>query len=413
MIGTGVFTSVGFQLGSLQNTWTILILWICGGLLALFGAFAYAELGTNFKESGGDYIYLSRIFHPLLGYLSAWAGLTVGFSAPIALAAMAFTKYLTPFGLENNLWLAIGVIVLIALMHSFTIRHSSRFHNATTAIKVAFILVLIVVGFVFPPKAENALLFDDSFTGEIFTGGFAVSMIYVSFAYTGWNAAAYVADEIDYPGKNLPRALVQSTLFVAVTYVLFQYVLLRHAGVGELQNREEVTYISFTNVLGETGGKWVSVFIAIQLVATISSYLWVGPRVTWAMASENRAWKILSGKNKHGIPVAATWAQVVMSIILTLTGSFEKVLLYSGFVLQLMASLTVATSLFIKNPKPGSFRSPFKPTLQIIFLLFNTAVLIFTVVTRPVETLFGLGLLLVGAGIYMVDKRGATVNRES
>ena len=202
MIGTGVFTSLGFQLSSLQNTWTILLLWLAGGLLALFGAFAYAELGTHFKESGGDYIYLSRIFHPMLGYLSAWAGLTVGFSAPVALAAMAFTKYLAPFGLQNNVWLAISIIIMIGLMHSFTIRHSSRFQNITTIIKVMFIVTLIILGFAITGNGNNAFNFSNSWQQEILKPGFAVSMIYVSFAYIGWNAAAYVADEIDYPGKT-------------------------------------------------------------------------------------------------------------------------------------------------------------------------------------------------------------------
>ena len=145
MIGTGVFTSVGFQLSAVQNTWSILLLWLLGGLLSLFGAFAYAELGTHFKESGGDYIYLSRVFHPLVGYLSAWAGLTVGFSAPVALAAMAFTKYLSPFGLQGNLYLAIGIIMLIGLLHSFTIRHSSKLQNISTLIKIIFIVVLVVI----------------------------------------------------------------------------------------------------------------------------------------------------------------------------------------------------------------------------------------------------------------------------
>ena len=284
MIGTGVFTSVGFQLSAVQNTWTIILLWLAGGILSLFGAFAYAELGTHFKESGGDYIYLSRVFHPVLGYLSAWTVLTAGFSAPVALAAIAFTKYMAPFGIANNLWIAIGIIILTGLMHSFTIRHSSRFQNVTTVIKVLFIVCLIILGFIFPGNSENALLFDDTWKNEIRTSGFAVSMIYVSFAYVGWNAAAYVSDEIDNPQKNLPRALIGSTLFVAVAYILFQYILLKNATVAELAGKEEVTFISFTNLLGSTGGKWVSIFIAIQLIATISSYLWVGPRVTWAMA---------------------------------------------------------------------------------------------------------------------------------
>jgi len=180
MIGTGVFTSVGFQLSSVQNSYTILLLWVVGGFLALFGAFAYAELGTHFKESGGDYIYLSRVFHPLLGYLSAWAGLTVGFSAPVALAAMAFTKYLAPFGLQGNVWLAVGIIIIIGLMHSFTIHHSSRFQNVTTIIKVLFIVCLIVLGFILPNNINNALNFSDSWQHELLKPGFAVSMVYVS-----------------------------------------------------------------------------------------------------------------------------------------------------------------------------------------------------------------------------------------
>lgn len=404
MIGTGVFTSVGFQLSSLQNTWVILLLWLIGGILALFGAFAYAELGTNFKESGGDYVYLSRIFHPLLGYLSAWAGLTVGFSAPVALAAMAFTRYLSPFGLQNNQWLAIAVIIVIGLMHSFTIRHSSRFQNSTTLIKVLFIICLIVLAFLLPGQQNNALNFDNTWKHELLQPGFAVSMVYVSFAYTGWNAAAYVADEINNPTKNLPRSLIGSTLFVSVIYILFQFVLLKNAAITELQGKEEVTFISFRHLLGETGGKWVSIFIAVQLVATISSYLWVGPRVTWAMAKENKLWKPLSKRNKHGIPVAAVWTHVIISIALSLSGSFEKVLLYAGFVLQLMASLTVATSIFIKSPLPGSFKSPLRPFLQIIFLIFNAYVLWFTFVSRPTESMIGIGILLIGGIIYFFDK---------
>ncbi|MFT3935339.1 MAG: amino acid permease [Chitinophagaceae bacterium] len=404
MIGTGVFTSLGFQLATVQNTWTILLLWLFGGVLALFGAFAYAELGTHFKESGGDYIYLSRLFHPLLGYLSAWAGLTVGFSAPVAMAAMAFTKYLAPFGLQNNVWLAIALILLIGLMHSFTIKHSSRLQNVTTVLKVLFIVVLIVIGILLPGNGVNGFKYDNSWMHEITTPGFAVSMIYVGFAYAGWNAAAYVVDEIDNPIKNLPRSLIGGAVFVAASYVFFQYVLLKHASAASMVNKEEVAFIAFDNLLGSAGGKWVSVFIAIQLLATISSYLWVGPRVTHAMAKEYHLWKPLSKVNNHGIPVPAVWAHVVISIVLALTGSFERILLYAGFVLQLMATLTVATSLFIRDKNPSAFKSPLKPLLQIIFLLFNAWVLIFTLYDRPIESLIGLGILFAGAVIFYFDK---------
>ena len=413
MIGTGVFTSIGFQLSAVQNTWSILLLWLLGGLLALFGAFAYAELGTHFKESGGDYIYLSRVFHPLMGYLSAWAGLTVGFSAPVALAAMAFTKYLSPFGLNGNIYLAIGIILLIGLLHSFTIRHSSKLQNFSTLIKIGFIVLLVVTGFLIQGNVNTALNWSNSWKHEVMQSGFAVSMVYVAFAYTGWNAAAYVVDEIEDPSKNLPRALIGSTLFVAIVYILFQLVLMKNASVTQLQGKEEVTFIAFDNLLGSAGGKWVSIFIAIQLVATISSYLWVGPRVTWAMASENKLWKPLAKKNKHGIPVAAIWAHVTISILLTLTGSFERILLYAGFVLQLMGSLTVATSLFLPKNNDATFKSPFKPVLQILFLLFNAWVLVFTLIDRPAESLIGLAVLGLGGIIYYFDKPSISVDEGS
>jgi APA family basic amino acid/polyamine antiporter len=269
---------------------------------------------------------------------------------------------------------------------------------------VLFIISLICIGLFIPGAGMNAFNYGNSWRHEIITPGFAVSMIYVGFAYTGWNAAAYIVDEIDNPAKNLPRALIGSTLFVAASYILFQFVLLKHASAAAMADKEEVTFIAFNNLLGSTGGKWVSVFIAIQLVATISSYLWVGPRVTRAMAKEYKLWRPLAKINAHGIPVAAVWLHVLISILLALTGSFERILLYAGFVLQLMASLTVATSLFIRDKNPGSFKSPFKPLLQIVFLLFNTWVLIFTLADRPVESLIGIGILLVGGVIYYFDK---------
>jgi basic amino acid/polyamine antiporter, APA family len=404
MIGTAVFTSLGFQLQSVQNTITIIILWFVGGLLALMGAFAYAELGTHFKQNGGDYVYLSKIFGPLYGYLSAFTGLTVGFSAPVALAAMAFTKYLQTIGVVGyEKTIATALIVVIAFALSFSNRHSSVFQNFTTLIKVLFIIVLIVLGISISSQSTGSFLFTNSWQQEVGTGGFAVSMIYVSFAYSGWNAAAYVAGDIKNQRKNLPLALVASSIFVTIAYVLMQMMLLKHATVQQLVGKEEVSFIAFNNLFGTNGGRWVSVFIAIQLLATISSYLWVGPRVTQAMAADFTLFKLLGKTNKNNIPVYAVWAHALVAILLTLTGSFEKVMLYAGFVLQLMFTLTVATSLFLKNKTEASYKSPFRPWLQIIFLLFNTGVLVFTFIDKPVQSTWGLVLLLVGGILFKID----------
>jgi len=220
-------------------------------------------------------------------------------------------------------------------------------------------------------------------------------MIFVTYSYTGWNAAAYIVDEIKDPVRNLPRALIMSTLVIIVLYTLFQLVLLKHSPISELQNKEEVSFISFQNLWGNNGGRWVSFFIALQLIATISSYLWVGPRVTWAMSKNHFLWRSLSGLNVHGIPVRALWLHAIISIGLALSGSFEQILIYAGFVLQLMSALTVATSLFVKTRK-DEFRTPLKPLPQILFLVFSAWVLVFTAIDKPLESIIGIAIVLAG-----------------
>lgn len=375
-----------------------MLLWMGGGIIALCGALAYAELGAHFRQTGGDYIFLSRVFHPLMGYLSAWAGLTIGFSAPIALAAIAFIKYLAPLISLSPLMaklVAVSVVLLITVMHSRNLKFSSLFQNSSTVLKIGFLLLLIMAGAFVPAASPASIITGPGWTREITTTGFAVSMIFVTYAYTGWNAAAYIVGEMKDPQKNLPRALIVSTLLIIGLYTSFQWVLLRHAPVSLLQGKEEVSYLSFLQLWGEKGAKWVSFFIALQLIATISSYLWVGPRVTWSMASAHHHWQPLAKQNRHGIPVPALWLHAGISIALMLSGSFEQILVYAGFILQLMTALTVATSLFIK-PEPGAFKTPLKPLPQYIFLVFSVWVLVFTAIDKPMESLIGIGITVAG-----------------
>ncbi|MBV6646464.1 MAG: amino acid permease [Cyclobacteriaceae bacterium] len=404
MIGTGVFTSLGYQLVDIHNTWSIILLWMIGGGLALIGAFTYAELGTHFKESGGDYVYLSKIFHPFTGYLYAWVSLTVGFSAPIALSAIAMTSYLSPLGgAIFNDFFGISVILILTAIHSVSIKQTGRFQDISTLIKLLFVLVLIILGFSMIPFENHALNWDRSWRSEFFLPGFAVSLIFVSYAYVGWNSASYVVGEIRSPKKNLPKALIFSTLLVMVLYVLLQVVFLRHASLSELSGQVEVATISFSNIYGANGAIWVSAFIAIQLVATISGYLWVGSRVTHAMAKEHALWKPIVPTNSRGIPVRALWLQSAISIFLTLTGSFEQMLLYAGFVLQLMGTLTVASLLWLKK-KEGIFTSPLRPYIQIIFILFSIWILAYTAYAQPMESLIGIGILVIGGITYFLKK---------
>ncbi len=402
MIGTGVFTSLGFQLVDVQNTWTIIILWVLGGLLALIGAFTYAELGTHFKESGGDYVFLSRIFHPFAGYLYAWTSLCVGFPAPIAIAAMAMINYLKPINPNIfNTWFGIGVILIVTTLHSLSIRRSGQLQNWSTFIKVLFVLALIVIGFYFTPPIDNSIQTGVGWEKEILLPGFAVALIYVTFAYSGWNSSAYIITEIANPVKNLPKSLIGGTVFVIVVYVLLQIVFLRHAGLDQLQGEVEVATIAFSNIFRNDGANWVSYFIAVQLIATISGYLWIGSRIIYAMAAEHPLWRRLVYKNRFGIPTTALWIQAIISISLTLSGSFEQVLLYSSFVLQLMGTLTIASLLKVRR-KEGTFKSPFRPYLQIVYILFSIWVLGYVLFERPYESMIGIGIVALGALTYFI-----------
>jgi len=403
MIGTGVFTSLGFQLAVVQNTWTILLLWIFGGIMALLGALVYAELGTHFRRTGGDYIFLSETIHPVVGYLYAWVSLVVGFSAPIAIAAMAMNNYLSPLFGETILP-GLLFLLLIPAVHIFSVSSSAKFQNGMTVLKIIFVLVLIGLGVVFGSNIESpALNFSDSWKEEILLPGFAVSLIYVFYAYTGWNSAAYIIEEVDQPRKNLPKALIGATLLVMVIYVLLQLVLLKHASLSQLSGQVQVADIAFGNLFGPNGALWVSLFIGIQLIATISGYAWVGPRVTYAMAKDYTLWKPLAKVNAKNIPVRAIILNTCISLVLFVTGSFEQIMLYAGFILQLMSTVTVYSSLKIK--KQEGFKTPFKPLPQLIYLGFSTALMAYLLVDRPVESLAGIGILLLGWGVYALDKK--------
>lgn len=403
MIGTGVFTSLGFQLAVVQNTWTILLLWTFGGIMALLGALVYAELGTHFRRTGGDYIFLSETIHPLVGYLYAWVSLVVGFSAPIAIAAMAMNNYLSPVLGETQLP-GLFFLVLIPAVHIFSVSSSAKFQNGMTILKIAFVLALIGIGLVFGTNSTSpALNFSDSWKEEILLPGFAVSLIYVFYAYTGWNSAAYIIEEVDQPKKNLPKALIGATLLVMVIYVLLQLVLLKHASIPQLSGQVQVADIAFGNLFGAGGAVWVSLFIGVQLIATISGYAWVGPRVTYAMAKDYKLWRPLAKVNGQNIPVRAIVLNTGISLVLFVSGSFEQIMLYAGFILQLMSTVTVYSSLKIK--KQEGFKTPFKPLPQLIYLGFSIALMGYLLVDRPKESLAGIGILLLGWAVYAFDKK--------
>ncbi|PSR12523.1 MAG: amino acid permease [Bacteroidetes bacterium] len=410
MVGTGVFTTLGFQLVHLDQIWSILLLWVIGGVVALTGAFTYAEIATRLPKSGGEYHFLSHIFHPFLGYLSGWVSITVGFAAAIALAAMAIGSYVAEFLGQDRILVAMMSILVVALVHSFDVKQSSRFQNVLTGLKVLLVLVLIICGLFLPAAPGNALHTVVAATpgwSVLWQPAYAVSLVYVIYAFSGWNAAAYITDEIEEPHRNLPRALVGGTVLVCVLFFLLQVAFLRQAPAALLQGRVEVGLVVAQLMFGARGGEIVSFLIAGLLIAGISAMIWVGSRVTRAMAADYQMWQYFTRDNKRGVPVRAVWLQAGISVFLVTTSSFEQVLLYSGFVLQLFTILTVVGLFRLRLQHTGdeqAWHSPLFPLVPLVFLLFNSLILGFLLLDKPYESVLGLLNLAAGALSYAWEK---------
>lgn len=407
MIGTGAFTTLGLQLEWISNGPVLLLLWAIGGLVAWCGAVSYAELGTRLPRSGGEAHFLSEIFHPLLGFLSGWVSLTVGFAAAVALSAMAVGHYLAAWTGLNPLLTAAGSIVLLSLAHSFSTRESSRLQNGLTILKLLVVLALGLAGAFLP--APEGVAVDWSLHGldAIWSPGAAIAMISVFYAFSGWNAAAYIVEEIREPRKNLPRALIIGTLVVSGLFLLLQYGFMRQAGSAALAGQIDVAQIAAGAMFGTSVGQFVSVLIGILLLTGISAMIWVGPRVVRAMGDSHQLWRTFGELSKGGLPLRATWLQGGISLFLVFTSSFERVLLYSGFVLQLFTFLAVAGLLLLRmrSPKAAGYSSPFYPLPQVVFLAFSAWSLVYLLESQPVESLLGLLNVVAGLVAYYFDVR--------
>lgn len=405
MIGAGIFTSLGFQLVETQNTWSILILWALGALMALCGALSYAELGTHWMRSGGEYHFLSKAFHPVLGYLSGWVSLTIGFSAPVALSAMALGEYVAPYLNISGMGLAVLTVLVISFIHSVSLKRSSILQNLSTSFKVILILVFVYFGLTQTPETSS-ILWDKSWKEEIILPVFAVSFVYVTFSYSGWNAAAYIVEEIRDARKNLPRALLFGTIIVSLLYLLLNFVFLLQNPLEAIQGELEIGQITAVSLFGEDGGKLISFGIALMLISSVSAMIWAGPRVTQVMAEDHRLWTWFSKKTISNVPLRAIWLQTAITFLLLFTGTFEQVLIYSGFVLQLFAALAVAGVFVIRirHKTNNGFKSPLFPVPQLIFLILSCWVLVYLLIAQPLETGLGLINLLLGILIFYCDK---------
>ena len=410
MVGTGVFTSLGFQLVDIQSPLVLLLLWVVGGIVALCGALCYAELGAAMPRSGGEYHYVGELFHPSLGFVSGWVSATIGFAAPTALVAMTFGAYLQAvFPTVSPTLAALLLVVTTSLAHAWNRQTSASVQVIFTSLKVIIIIGFCLAAISLVSDPQSVPLAPTASDGRLLvSSAFAVSLIYVNYAYTGWNAASYIAGEMTNPARHLPWVLALGTLVVLVLYVALNYVFLSVAPIEDMVGKVEIGYIAASHAFGQQGGKIMSLVLAALLISTASAMILAGPRVLKVIGDDFHMLRFLGHVNVHGVPYVAVAALCLMTILLILSGTFEAVLVFTGFTLSLNTLITVLGVFVLRSRRPADslpFRVPLYPLPPLVFTALTIWTLTFILIERPIEGLLGLAIVLTGLALYFVSRR--------
>ncbi|MCJ2069483.1 amino acid permease [Methylobacterium sp. J-030] len=408
MIGVGVFTSLGFQVTDIQSGFGLLLLWGVGGLVALCGAFSYAELATMFPRSSGEYNFLTRAYGPALGFMAGWLSATVGFAAPVALAAMAFGQYAKAFHpAAPAVPLGLAVIWVVTAIRLTGGRFGAAFQIGSTLLKLVLIVAFIGAGLASkggPAISFSPRAFDPA---QVFTAGFAVSLVFVMYAYSGWNAATYIAGDLADPHSTLPRALFLGTSLVIVLYVALNAVFLHTTPLPALAGQIDVAMISGRHVFGAEGGRLAGAVICVGLIPTIGAMMWIGPSVTVTMGEDVRLLRVFARRTRGGVPARAILLQCGVASLLLLTQSYEAVLEFIQFSLILCSFLAVLGLIKLRITRPDlprPYRAWGYPVTPILFLGVTAFMLVHLVTARPMQSLGGLAVMLLGLALYGIAR---------
>lgn len=396
MVGSGVFTTSGFLLHDLQTPGRVLAVWLAGGALAMAGALCYGALARRFPESGGEYIFLARTLHPAAGYLAGWVSLFVGFSAPLAAVSLAFGEYLKAWLPFSTPRLTGSVLLLgFAAVHALHVQRGALTQNLAVLVKLFLIAALIVLG---GTRLETVAA---SPAGQFPIAAFAVSLVWVSFSYSGWNAAIYIAGEIRQPERNLPRAMALGAGLVTLLYLGINAVFVYAAPVEALAGKLEVARVAADALGGAPLANFVTALIALALATSVSSMLMAGPRVYARMAEDGYLPRWLRFP-AHGPPRGAILFQTILALAMLWSATFTGLLTYIGFTLGLSTAAAVAGLMWLRLREGPSLAVPGWPWLPALFIGTVAAITVFTMTQRPVASGVGLATLAVGFAAWRI-----------
>lgn len=422
MVGAGIFTTSGLLLKDLGRPGVMLALWAVGGFVALCGALSYGELGAAMPRAGGEYVFLSRLFHPLAGFLSGWVSFFVGFSAPIAASAIGFSEYLArafpgvfqpgifPTASETVVLKKVCAVLIISgftFLHTRGLELGARVQNALTALKVGLIVALVGAGFLSGKGSLAHLGAGDGFALN-FSGlkTLGLALMWIMFAYSGWNASAYVGSEVRAPRKDLPLSLVLGTGIVMVLYLALNLFYIYSAGPAEMAGVISVGGLAAGKLFGGAAETVISVLIAFALFSSLSAFVIIGPRVYYAMARDGVFFRSVGRVDpRRGVPTRSICLQGAIAVVMVLFGTFDQLLTYMGFSLGLFPILAVVGVFKLRRSGPGAVKLPGFPVAPAVYILFGAAILFLSFLERPVESSVAVGTVLVGVPVYFIFKR--------
>jgi APA family basic amino acid/polyamine antiporter len=414
MIGAGIFTTSGLLMAGLNDPLLMLALWFAGGVIALCGALSYGELGASMPRSGGEYHFLSELYHPLFGFLSGWVSFTVGFSAPIAASAMGFSEYFTRAMPAITGWfevagimdpaatktaLSISVILIFTGIHYFGLKYGAPVQNILTILKVALIIFLLLAGFLAGDGSTGNFISDEGISSGF--GGWrtiGLSLMWIMFAYSGWNASTYLGAEIRDPAKTLPLSLIAGTGIVMFLYLGLNALFIYSINPHDMKGVISVGGLAMGNLFGKSAEILFSLLISFALFSSLSAFIIIGPRVYYAMAKDGLFFKSVARLHpRFHVPSNSIILQGIIAVILALSGTFEQVLTYMGFALGIFPVLTVAGIFRLRKNLPDAPRLPGYPYSQIIYMAAGVLILSLSFLERPVES--SIALMTVAAGV--------------
>jgi len=413
IIGGGIFTTTGIMARDLGDPLLILLLWFMGALFALGGAMVYGELGSILPYAGGDYVYLREAYGPLVAFLSGWTSFTIGFGAAVAASAISFSSYaLRVIQLEDGSgWIAkglsLGLLWFVTLVHCGGLGTGSRLQRLLTTAKVLAIGGLILGGLFIEARQWDHLLVRPA-APQPTLGATAIALVIVVYCYLGWNVASYIAEEIDEPQRTLPKIMIGGTTFVAVIYLLLNVVYLTALSITELAQEPIVPVAekAAAALWGPGSGRIVAGILCLSIAGAVSAMTWGGPRVYWAMARDGALSPWLAQLHPQtGVPARAILFQTLWASLLILSGTFEQLLVYSGLVLALFIALSLSTIFRLRHlpiDRAQAYRAPFYPILPATLVVGAFLIVLYSLVQRPAESMYGAATVLSGVPLYYI-----------